>query len=230
MLRHALIVTPFLFAACASPLANPDIVGNEVTFSTAEVRTTEPSADPAPADAVFTQSKTVVYQAPPAQPPRRQRQRFSLKGGYLSSNEDGFDDGIIINGAWMRPLSDIVASEVEVGYMDASGSHKGIDRDVWAIPIMANGRVNVPLGEKLEVYGGLGLGWMYFNADADGLGVSVSGDGFLFAGDAYFGGDILLGESFRLGLEGKYYATDNSSDLDGGLDSYVVLLTLGFDR
>lgn len=230
MLRHALIVTPFLFAACASPLANPEIVGNEATFSTAEPKATEPLADPAAANGTFTQSGTVVYQAPPAKPPRRQRERFSLKGGYLSSNEDGFDDGIIINGAWMRPLSDNFASEVEVGYMDASGSHHGVDRDVWAIPLMANGRVNVPLGEKLEVYGGLGLGWMYFDAEADTFGVSASGDGFLFAGDAYFGGDILLGESFRLGLEGKYYATDNSSDLGGGLDSYVVLLTLGFDR
>ena len=66
--------------------------------------------------------------------------------------------------------------------------------------------------------------------DADGPGISVSGDGFLFGGDAYFGGDIRLGPNFRLGLEGKYYATDNNSDLGGGLDSYVALLTLGFDR
>jgi hypothetical protein len=189
----------------------------------------EPLDDPAAADAVFAQSGT-VNQAPPAKPPRRQRERFSLKSGYLDSTDDGFDDGFIINGAWMRPLSDILATEVEIGYLDASGSHHGVDRDVWAIPFMANGRVNVPLGEKIEVYGGLGLGWMYYNADADAPGVSVSGDGFLFAGDAYFGGNILLGESFRLGLEGKYYATDNSSDLGGGLDSYVVLLTLGFDR
>jgi hypothetical protein len=71
---------------------------------------------------------------------------------------------------------------------------------------------------------------MFYSADADAPGISVSGDGFLFAGDAYFGGDIRLGESFRLGLEGKYYATGNSSDLGGGLDSYVVLLTLGFDH
>jgi hypothetical protein len=229
MMRHVLIVTPFLLAACAAPQANPKMVGNEATFSDAELRATEPLADPAAANADFTQSVT-VYQAPPAKPPRRQRERFSLKGGYLGSEEDGFDDGIIISGAWMRPVSDIFATEVEVGYMDASGSHHGVDRDVWAIPLMGNGRVNLPLGEKLEIYGGLGLGWIYYNADADTPGVSVSGDGFLFAGDAYFGGDVLLGGSFRLGLEGKYYATENASDLGGGLDSYVVLLTLGFER
>ena len=228
MLRQALIVTPFLFAACAAPLSNPKAVGNEAEFSATEPRAMEPLLDPAPADAAITQAGT--YQAAPAKPPRRQRERFSLKGGYLSSDEDGFDDGIIITGAWMRPMSDIIASEVEVGYMDASGSHKGVDRDVWAIPLMANGRVNVPLGERLEVYGGLGLGWMYYEADAEAIGVRVDADGFLFAGDAYFGGSILLGESFRLGLEGKYYATDSTSELDGGLDSFVALLTLGFDR
>lgn len=229
MLRHALIVTPFLFAACASPRANPEIVGNGATFSTAELLAMKPPADPAAADAVFTLPES-VYQAPPAMPPRRQRERFSLKGGYLASNEDEFDDGFIINAAWMRPVSDILATEVEVGYLDASGSHKGVDRDVWGIPLMGNGRLNLPLGERFEVYGGLGLGWIYYEADADSPGVSVSGDGFLFAGNAYFGGDVQLGKAFRLGLEGKYYATDSASDLGGGLDSYVVLLTLGFDR
>lgn len=234
MLRHALIVTPFLFAACASPLANPKFVGNEVTLSSAELRAREPLAAPAPAnadvnvDAEIAQSAT-AYQAPPARPPQRPRERFSLKGGYLGSTDE-FDDGFIINGAWMRPLSEMLASELEIGYLDASGSNHGIDRDVWAIPFMANARLNVPLGEKLELYGGLGLGWMYYNADADSPGISASGDGFLFAGDAYFGGDIRLGESFRLGLEGKYYATESNSDLGGDLNSYVVLLTLGFDH
>lgn len=227
MSRQALIVTPFLFAACTAPRANPEMVGSEARFSVAEARAAEPLADPA--DATFTQS-TTIYQAPPPQAPRRQRQRLSLKGGYLSADEDGLDDGVIINASWMRPIAENFASEVEIGYLDASGSHKGVDRDVWAIPVIANARVNVPLGQKFEIYGGLGLGWMYYDADADAPGISVSADGFLFAGDAYFGGDVLLGETFRLGLEGKYYATDSNSDLGGGLDSYVVLLTLGFDR
>jgi hypothetical protein len=240
MLRLALIVTPFLFAACAAPLANPKYVGNVVTLSSTELRAAEPLAAPAAAlapaqadahaelDAELTQAAS-PYQAPPPRPPQRMRERFSLKGGYLGSTDE-FDDGFIINGAWLRPMSEMFASELELGYLDASGSHHGIDRDVWAIPFMANARLNLPVGEKLEFYGGLGLGWMYYSADADAPGVSVDGDGFLFAGDAYFGGDIRLGESFRLGLEGKYYETGNSSDLGGGLDSYVVLLTLGFDH
>lgn len=229
MLRSALVVLPLLFMGCAAPRPNPWVgpdAGNSVRM---EVQSAEPSTEPHTATEDFAQSGP-PHQAAPAKQMHRPRERFSLKGGYVDSSDDAFDDGFIINGSWMRPVSGMLSSEVEIGYMDADGSHNGIDRDVWAIPFMANARLNVPLGEKFEIYGGLGLGWFYYDAEARTPSVSVSGDGFLFAGDAYFGGDILLGERFRLGLEGKYYATDNDSDVGGDLDSYVVLLTLGFDR
>jgi hypothetical protein len=229
MLRCALLVTPILFFGCASPRPNPDVAGDTAEFSPAEVRAAEPVAD-ADASSSVLEPAASATQGPPPRPQPKFRQRFTLKGGYYGSDEDVLDDGFIILGSWIRPMSDVVASEVEIGYLDASGSHFGVDRDVWAIPVMANVRVNVPLGDRFEVYGGLGLGWFYYDADADAPGVSVSADGFLFGGDAYFGGSVRLGEKFRLGLEGKYYATDTASDLDSGLDSYVVLLTLGFDQ
>jgi hypothetical protein len=228
MLRHVLLLAPVFFVGCAAPRSNPSIA-TAASMPRVEVRSVEPLADPAVTSEPLLQSSS-AYQAAPPQPPRRLRQRFSLKGGYLSATDDGFDDGFIVNGSWMRPMSEFLWSEVEIGYLDASGSDNFVDRDVWGIPFMANARVNVPVGEKLEVYGGIGLGSIYYDVEASTPGVSVDGDGFLFAGDAYFGGDILLGENFRLGLEGKYYATDNNSDLGGGLDSFVVLLTLGFDR
>lgn len=229
MLRCALVLTPLLFVGCAAPHPNPSIGTDAASLVSMDVRSAEPSADPYDATEGFTQSGP-PYQAPPPGMQQRPRERFTLKGGYVDASDDEFGDGFIINGSWMRPVTGMLSSEVEIGYMDASGSNNGIDRDVWAIPFMANARLNVPLGEKFEIYGGLGLGWFYYDADARAGSVSVSGDGFLFAGDAYFGGDILLGEKFRLGLEGKYYATDNDSDVGGDLDSYVVLLTLGFDR
>jgi hypothetical protein len=96
---------------------------------------------------------------------------------------------------------------------------------------MVNGRFTVPVGEKLELYGGLGIGSFYYDADVDAGAVSVSADGFLFAGNGFFGGSIHLGESLWLGrLEGKYYVTEEASDLGGGLDAFVGLLTLGFER
>ena len=84
--------------------------------------------------------------------------------------------------------------------------------------------------ERLEGYIGLGLGTFYYEAEAKSFGVKADVDGFLLGGDGYFGGAIHLGQSLVLGLEGKYYVTDNASNFDGGLDGYVGMLTLGFER
>jgi opacity protein-like surface antigen len=249
MLRRALLVTPILLAGCASPYKNPVIAGDWATVSDGRgPRVEAPAVEPlsveplsvatlpaeTPADL---NAATVGFtdlapdsQMSPGMPPLRNRQRFSIKGGSYNSTEKGIDDGYIINLAWKRPTSDMFSSEVEIGYLDASGSANGVKRDLWSIPVMVNGRVDFPLGQKFEVYGGLGLGSFYYSVDAKTSGLSVSADGFLIGGDAYFGGGIHLGQSAVLGLEGKYYVTDNSSDLGGGLDAYVVLLTLGVER
>jgi outer membrane protein with beta-barrel domain len=230
MLRRALLVTPFLLLlGCASPSTSPVIVGEAASVSGTEAPLVEGPAAPDAATGAFTDFAP-QSQVPPMAPPPRPRQRFTLKGGYYGSSEDGLDDGYIIIGSFMRPTSGVFATEYEIGYLDASGSDKGVDRDVWSIPLLVNGRFNVPVGQRIELYGGLGLGSFYYEADAKTAGVKVSADGFLFGGDAFFGGDIHLGQSLSLGLEGKYYLTDNASDLDGSLDAYVVMLTLGFDR
>lgn len=229
MLRSALLVTSFLFVGCAAPRTNPVLAGDAALAWSAEAPAVEPIAAPVVAPEVFTDFE---QSAPPPQagPPPRPRERFTLKGGYYGSSEDEIDDGYIILGSWLRPISPGFSSEVEIGYMDAEGTDKGVDRDLWAIPLLAGGRFTVPLGQRLEFYLGIGLGTFYYDAQAKALGVSVDADGFLFAGDGYFGADIALGQSLYLGLEGKYYLTDNASNLDGGLDAYVGLLTLGFAR
>ena len=222
MLRRALLVTPLLLLGCASARTSPVIVGDAASA-------VEAPAAPAAATGAFTDFAPGSRVGPMA-PPRRPRQRFTLKGGYYGSSEDGLDDGYIVNAAWMRPTSDRLSSELEIGYLDASGTEKGVERDVWSIPLLVNGRFDLPVGKKVELYGGLGLGSFYYEADAKTLGVSVSADGFVFGGDAFFGGAIHLGKTLLLGLEGKYYLTDSASDLDGSLDAYVVMLTLGFDQ
>jgi opacity protein-like surface antigen len=237
MLRVALLVTPFLVLGCASATRNPVVAGDSATFSGREAPPVDSLADLEAATGNLTDLAADLAPdsqaspgAPPGTPPPRPRQRFSIKGGYYGSTENGIDDGYIINLAWKRPTSDILSSEVEIGYLDANGTTNGVDRDLWAIPLMVNGRFDVPLGKKFEVYGGLGLGSFYYDVNAKSSLANVSADGFLVAGDAYFGGGIHLGENLVLGLEGKYYVTDNTSDLNGGLDAYVVLLTLGFER
>jgi hypothetical protein len=228
MLRLALLVTPFLFLGCAAPRTNPVIAGDAALAWGAEAPAMDALASPPAATEAFTDFGQ-AYQTPPPPPPRP-HQRFTLKGGYYGSSEDEIDDGGIVLGSWLRPMSPRFSSEVEVGYLDASGSDKGVDRDLWAIPLLAGGRFTLPVGQRLEFYAGLGLGTFYYDAEAKALGVKVDADGFLFGGDGYFGGDIQLGQSLYLGLEGKYFVTDGDSDLDGGLDGYVGLLTLGFAR
>jgi hypothetical protein len=231
MRRHALLITPFLLFGCATPNTSPLIVDGAARFSVADALPVDALAAPG-ADAAtgVVPDFAPDFQTPPAAPPPRPRQRFSIKGGYYGASDDGIDDGYIINLSWKRPTSGILSSEIEIGYLDASGSDKGVDRDLWSIPVMANGRFDVPVGQKIELYGGLGLGSFYYDVDAKAAGVKVSNDGFLFGGNAFFGGVIHLGQDLSLGLEGKYYVTDSASDLGGGLDAYVVLLTLGFDR
>jgi opacity protein-like surface antigen len=90
---------------------------------------------------------------------------------------------------------------------------------------MLNGRLGVPLG-ALELYGGLGLGTIYY----DGKVGPVSASGWAFAWDGFLGADLLLKGKWTLGLEGKYYATDDVSDLGGSLDMYALMLTLGTRR
>jgi len=239
MLRRILLVTPFLLVGCASPRSSSVIVGDPIG---ARVPRTEAPLVEAPAaheDAtevidVLAPESEVQGGSPPPVFSRQMTQlpthleRFTLKGGYYSSSEDGLDDGYIVDVSWMRFMSPTFATEFEIGYLDANGSDKGVDRDVWSIPVMVNGRFNVPVG-KAEIYGGLGLGSFYYDAVAKTPGVKVSSDGFLFGGDAFFGGGINF-EAFTLGLEGKYYFTENVSDINGSLDAYVVMLTLGFGR
>src|SRR6185503_21121911 len=116
--------------------------------------------------------------------------RFTLKGGYYGSSEDAIDDGYIVNASWTRFLNKLFAVELEIGYIDADGSDAGVDTDVWSVPIMLNGRLNVPVW-ILEAYGGLGIGTFYYNAEASGA-VNDDDDGFLWGGDAFLGASINL--------------------------------------
>ena len=206
MLRRALLVTLPLLVGCAAPPTSSVIVG-DAAGARASVPCTEappvdaPSAhdaatvdftDLAPEpEAPSASTLSMLRNATPRRP--RYRERTTLKGGYYGSSEDGLDDGYVVEVTWMRPKSDTFATEFEIGYLDASGSDGGVDRDVWSIPLLVNGRFNVPVGKKIELSGGLGLGSFYYEAEAKTAGVKVSADGFLFGGDAFVGGALHLG-------------------------------------
>jgi hypothetical protein len=155
--------------------------------------------------------------------------RFTVKGGYFGADEDALDDGYIFNLSWMNFMTRIFALELEVGYLDADGSDSGVDSEVWAIPIMLNGRANLPIW-VLDVYAGLGAGTFYYDAEVSGA-ASGSDDGFLLGGNAFVGASVGVADSIALGLEGKYYVSEDASDdFDSSLDAFALMLTLGFSR
>jgi outer membrane protein with beta-barrel domain len=242
MLRSALLVSTLFLAACATSRTSEQLVSDvtEVHASSAPtVLVTPPEVwaapDAASALAPASTETLLVSEATPgalALVPAAQESlhssRFTLKGGYYGSDEDALDDGYIFNVSWMKFMSKLLALELEVGYFDVDGSDSGVDLDVWSVPIMLNGRVNVPIW-VLDVYGGLGVGGFYYDAEASGA-LSADDDGFLFGGDAFLGATINLADAIALGLEAKYYVSEDADDVDSSLDAFALMLTVGFSN
>ena len=239
MLRIAILVSPLFLVACAAPRTNALLVSdaNDVRVVSANAGTVDslPEARPAPE---FTPALAEPELA--AEPARGalgsvpqegeslHGSRFTLKGGYYGSSEDALDDGYIFNLSWMNFMSRIFAVELEIGYLDADGSDAGSNADVWSIPVMLNGRANLPVW-ILDLYGGLGVGTFYYDAESSGV-LTASDDGFIFGGNAFLGATINVADRIALGLEGKYYISEDIDDFDEGLDAFALMLTLGFSR
>jgi hypothetical protein len=238
MLRPTLLASSLLFLlGCASartndlvhgsydvranaPSLDADHPGTTATLGGELARPEAASTEPAPAPTTLS--------AVPQEGESLHGSRFTLKGGYYGATEDALDDGYIFGVSWMRFFTRIFALELEVDYLDADGSDAGADFDVWSVPLMVNGRFNVPLW-ILDLYAGAGVGTFYYDAEASGA-VSGSDDGFIWAGDAFLGATINLADRIALGLEGKYYLTDDIDPADEGLDAYTLMLTLGFSQ
>ena len=172
---------------------------------------------------------TAIAALPQAQEQSLHSSRFTIKGGYYGSTEDALDDGWIANVSWMKFFSSFFALEFEVGYLDADGTDGGLDTEVWGIPIMVNGRLNLPIW-VLDLYGGVGIGTLYYDAEANVGNQTAEDDGFLWAGNAFAGATLNLAEAVALGLEFKSYVTDDIDDVDSSLDAYALMLTLGFSN
>jgi len=243
MIRITLLATAGLLVGCASARTSALVASDSRDASpgtpraalvpapsdTAGESLVEPVATPEPAavgnialdPARLTAAATPVEESLYAN-------RFTVKAGYYGSTEDALEDGYIVEVSWMRFMSKLIGLELEIGYADLDGSDAGVDTDVWSIPIFLNGRFNVPIW-VLEGYAGVGVGGFYYDAEAKGA-LTADDSGFLFGGDAFLGASINVADALALGLEAKYYVTDEISDLDTGLDAFSVVLTLGFSR
>ena len=246
MFRKATVFVSLLLVACATARTNDLIAGDTLgarastpeSGSVAPEVITELAVDPS----VFADSSTgsgsaalsepslaLTTAVAPLQEDGLHGNRFTLKGGYFGSTEDALDDGYIFGVSWMNFMSKLFAVELEIGYLDVDGDDAGVKTDVWAVPIMLNGRFNLPIW-VLEGYAGVGIGTFYYDAEASGA-VSADEDGFLWGGNAFLGASFNLADALALGLELKYYMTDDiSDDIDASLDAYAVMLTLGWRR
>jgi hypothetical protein len=214
----------------------PPEVGVEAVPSAEIVSTDEEisAADPAEGfDAdpdLFADAVNQSGYPPPQQPPPQQpfsRSRFTLKGGYYSFEDtDHLDDGYIIQGSWLNSFTKNFGTEVEVGYFDADGKSGLIETDIWGIPFMFNARLSLPL-KAIELYGGAGIGSIYYDISVKN---GSDPDGWLAAADTFLGAALVLKNGIVLGVEGKYYFTESVSSLDGGLDAFAAMLTLGIAR
>jgi hypothetical protein len=165
-----------------------------------------------------------------APPDRLHASRFTLKGGHYSAEDaDELDSGYIFGVSWMRYYSQVLALEVELGYFSTDGDDGGLRADLWGIPIMTNLRANIPLG-PFDVYGGVGLGTIYYDAEVDLGPFTASDDGFVLAADVFVGATINLKDKLALGLEAKYWVTEEISEFDTSLDAFALMLTVGFGR
>lgn len=146
---------------------------------------------------------------------------FTVKGGAIIPAESDLDPGYLVNASFGQYLTRLISVEIEGGYM--APDPDATSADLFAVPLMVNGRVNVPIW-IFEVYGGAGIGGMYYDLDVG----AVDLDGWLIAGNAFLGADAALFDKLTLGLEAKYYITEEIDRADSNLDGLAVMATLGW--
>jgi len=222
MMLHAAIMIPVCLPSSDPRVEMLDVAGSpDAALALAEPLAMDFASEIESLDAA-------VATLPQAGPPLRAN-RFTLKGGYYGASGDELDDGYVLTASGMRFLSENFAVEFELGYIDVDGSDSGRETEAWALPVMVNARLNVPIG-PLDLYGGAGTGTFYFDAETERGPVSVDADGFLWAGNAFAGATINIKDAVALGLEYKYYFTEDISEFDSGLEGYALMLTLGFSK
>lgn len=198
-----------------------------------EVALPPPSTDAQVIDystALAVSPSLAAFAATPAQEESLHNSRFTIKAGlYSAEDAEELDDGFIVNVSWIQFFSKLFALEFELGYLDADGEDGGVEADVFAIPAMVNARLNLPIW-VLDCYGGAGIGAFYYDAEVEALGLSDDDDGFLLGGNVFVGATINVADAVALGLEGKYYLSEDIDDFDTALDAFAVMATLGFSR
>lgn len=145
--------------------------------------------------------------------------RFSAGSFMPDGDIDALDDGFYAQVAFGSDLMPLLAIEASVGYLSADGD---FNSELWAIPVLLNGRLQVPI-LIFELYGGIGLGGMY----ADYQVGPLDDDDFVLAGTAFAGAEVGLGK-LAVGAEYRYLTTEEIDTPLGEftIEGHSVLLSL----
>lgn len=168
--------------------------------------------------------------APPATPPadddrprRRGDSYFMLKGGWVGQSDEDLGNGYIITSSVGTFVAGrIFAVEIEGGWTESDQDKSNID--LTTAPIMLNGRLNLPIW-ILEIYGGAGLGGVYYDFEVGGG--ARDRDGWVFGGNAFVGADLVVFDAISAGVELKYFATDETRVNDNRLNALAAMITVG---
>jgi len=147
---------------------------------------------------------------------------LALKAGEVFPTDGDLNAGWMVGAAYGRYFSRLFSLEASTGYF-APDLDLSPAADLYAVPVMANLRVNLPIW-LLQAYGGAGIGAMYYNID----GGALDGDGWLGAGNVFVGADITLFDRLGAGLELRYFITDKIRNSDINLDAFTLALSLAF--
>ncbi len=205
-----LLLLSSLLAACTSTTAAPPLSAWTATDPTGERLAIAP-LEPAP--------------MPPVPQARRQNtdDYTMIKGGFYEPDSGSLDDGYIVNLAFGHYFTQFLALEMEIGYLNSEGTPASLLDTIRGTPLMANARVTVPLSSSVNLYGGGGVGAIYYDIEA--IAPILDTDGWIFAGNAFFGSDIDLSDTIFVGVEAKYYLTEEL--VSGDLDAFAAFVTFG---
>jgi opacity protein-like surface antigen len=216
-----------LLLGCASSPRPPGsgVEADALDWTTVRTAAVEPAAEPAAPE-----YESAFEPAAPArwatlalaEDRHRERDQYLVgKMGMIMPEESDLDPGFIGNVAFGRYLNRLLAIEFEGGYAmpdpDASSA------DLFMVPMMVNARIGVPIA-FLEVYGGAGLGTVYYKLEVG----SFDEDGFLFAGDIFAGAEFVIRDRLSAGFELKYYITDQIDASDDHLSGLAAMVTVGW--
>jgi opacity protein-like surface antigen len=147
---------------------------------------------------------------------------LKLGAFYGQGDLEDLDTGLAAEVVFGKEILSFLAVEAALGYIQADGGSGTSDFEVWAVPVMAQARLSLPI-PVVEPYVGVGLGGIYVDAQA---GAAYDASDFVFAASAFAGVAVGIG-NLAIGLEGKYLVSDEVDsrfDFEGATGTLFVSL------